>query len=242
MEPLSRASSTEEVVAWLKEMASEENRAGMARFGIETSTALGIGSAELRRIARSLKRDHARALDLWNSGIREARLLAAFTEEPDKVDIDRCRRWAGDFASWDIVDGVSDLFAETPFWLQLIDEFAADDREFVRRAAFAMLAWAAVHRRKGAGRHLRRTPAADRGPGARSAQFRQEGRQLGPAADRQAIDRLACACPGPFAKARRFGRQDRALDRPGCFARAHQLQDDGAADRQGGAALTRASR
>jgi 3-methyladenine DNA glycosylase AlkD len=148
VEPLSRASSTEEVVAWLKEMASEENRAGMARFGIETSTALGIGSAELRRMARSLKRDHARALDLWNSGIREARLLAAFTEEPDKVDIDQCRRWAGDFASWDIVDGVSDLFAETPFWLQLIDEFAADEREFVRRAAFAMLAWAAVHRRK----------------------------------------------------------------------------------------------
>lgn len=53
-----------------------------------------------------------------------------------------------EFDSWDIVDGVSDLFVDTDHWRELIDEFAEDEREFVRRTAFAMLCWATVHRKK----------------------------------------------------------------------------------------------
>lgn len=136
-----------DAIARLRALASEENRAGMARFGIDTATALGVGNTTLRQLARRMKRDHARALDLWASGIREARLLAAFTDEPAKVTKAQCHAWAGDFRSWEMVDGVADLFVETPFWRELVDEFAADGREFVRRAAFAMLAWAAVHRK-----------------------------------------------------------------------------------------------
>lgn len=99
-------------------------------------------------MARKLKRNHERSLALWDSGVREARLMAAFTGEPKKITIGECRRWAGDFDSWEIVDTVSDLFVDTLFWRQLVEEFAADEREFVRRTAFAMLAWASVHLKK----------------------------------------------------------------------------------------------
>jgi hypothetical protein len=72
----------EEIVAYLRSLGSEENRAGMARFGINISTALGIGNSDLRGIARKLKRDPERSLALWDSGIREARLVAVFTGDP----------------------------------------------------------------------------------------------------------------------------------------------------------------
>lgn len=137
-----------EIVAHLKAIGTAENRAGMARFGINTATALGVGNSDLRPIARMVKRNHDRSLMLWDSGIREARLLAAFTGEPKRITVEQCRRWVGDFDSWEIVDSVSDLFAATPFWRELVDEFAADGREFVRRTAFAMLAWGAVHLKK----------------------------------------------------------------------------------------------
>lgn len=140
--------TAEDIIAHLRTLGREENRAGMARVGINTETALGVGNSALRPIARKIKRDHRRALDLWASDIREARLLAAFTDEPGKVTKTQCRRWAADFASWEIVDGVADLFVETPFWRDLIDEFADDEREFVRRTAFSMLAWASVHLKK----------------------------------------------------------------------------------------------
>jgi 3-methyladenine DNA glycosylase AlkD len=137
-----------EIVEHLRALGSEGNRAGMARFGIKTATALGVGNTVLRQLARKVKRNHDRALALWATGIREARLLATFTDEPKKVTREQCLSWAADFDSWEVVDHGSDLFVETPFWRELIERFAADDREFVRRAAFAMLAWAAVHLKK----------------------------------------------------------------------------------------------
>ncbi|TGS47607.1 MULTISPECIES: DNA alkylation repair protein [unclassified Mesorhizobium] len=140
--------TAQDIVAHLRSIGTEENRAGMARFGINNATALGIGNADLRPLARKVKRNHERSLALWDTGIREARLMAAFTGEPKKIAIEECRRWAGDFDSWEIVDTVSDLFVDTPFWRRLVEEFAADEREFVRRTAFAMLAWAAVHLKK----------------------------------------------------------------------------------------------
>jgi 3-methyladenine DNA glycosylase AlkD len=120
----------------------------MARFGIVTTTALGVGHAQLNPIARKIKANHQRALELWQSGYREARILAGLTGAPDKITREQCRLWAADFDSWDLVDGVSAMFVRTPFWRELIEEFAADEREFVRRTAFAMLAWGAVHLKK----------------------------------------------------------------------------------------------
>jgi 3-methyladenine DNA glycosylase AlkD len=137
-----------EIVAHLRSMRDPQNVEGMARFGIDTGTALGISNAVLRPLTRTIKRSHQRALDLWDTDIREARLLAAFTDEPKKVTVEQARRWASDFNSWEIVDSVSYLYAEAGLQAALIPEFAADEREFVRRTAFAMIAWSAVHMKK----------------------------------------------------------------------------------------------
>ncbi|MDB5555581.1 MAG: alkylation repair protein [Rhizobium sp.] len=145
---LGPSSTSEDIVAHLKGMRDEANIEGMGRFGIETGTALGISNTVLRSIARQIKRDHGRALALWASGIREARLLAAFTGEPKKMTGDIARAWASEFNSWEIVDGVSDLFCDAGLQGELLAEFADDEREFVRRAAFAMMAWSAVHMKK----------------------------------------------------------------------------------------------
>lgn len=120
----------------------------MARYGIETGTALGVPNAVLRPLAAKLKLDHQRALELWASSIREARILATFTEEPKQVSADQARAMAAEFNSWEIVDQAADLFCAAGLSPQLIPEFADDEREFVRRTAFAMIASAAVHLKK----------------------------------------------------------------------------------------------
>lgn len=140
--------TAEEAIAHLRTLGSAENIAGMARYGIATETALGVPNSLVRPLARKLKRNHERALSLWASGIREARLLALFTEEPKKVDVVQARAMASEFNSWEIVDHAADLFCEAGLADQLIPEFAEDEREFVRRAGFAMIAWGAVHLKK----------------------------------------------------------------------------------------------
>lgn len=120
----------------------------MARYAIGVERALGIAHPVQRQVAKQIKRNHERAFELWASGVREAQFIAALTVDPRRFSAADARRWAAEFDSWDIVDGVSDLFVDTDHWRELILEFAADEREFVRRTAFAMIAWAAVHRKK----------------------------------------------------------------------------------------------
>ncbi|MBP2445485.1 DNA alkylation repair protein [Rhizobium leguminosarum] len=140
------SSDAAELIAHLETLRSEENIAGMARFGIVTTGALGIPNPDVKAIAKQAKKDNARAMKLWRSGIREVRLLALFTAEPSRLTAEEARNWADDFNSWEIVDCAADLFIEAGLD-ELISEFAHDEREFVRRTAFAMIAGAAVHRK-----------------------------------------------------------------------------------------------
>jgi 3-methyladenine DNA glycosylase AlkD len=117
----------------------------MARFGINPSGTLGISVVHLRKLARELGTDHALARKLWASRLHEARILASFVDDPRLVTIAQMARWVAAFDSWDVCDQVCGLFEQTRWVRTKITAWACDNREFVRRAAFAMIAGLAVH-------------------------------------------------------------------------------------------------
>lgn len=136
----------EGIIAELGSLGSEANRLGMGRYGINVDRAFDVSIAQLRPIARRLGRDHDLAAALWASGFHEARLLAVFVDEPKKVTPEQMDAWAADFDSWDLCDqACSRLFDRTPFVEEKIPAWADDEREFVRRAGFSLLAAYAVH-------------------------------------------------------------------------------------------------
>ena len=179
------------------------------RYGIKIDRALGISHGVQRDIARKIKRNHERAFELWESGIMEAQFIASVTADPKRFTKADARRWAAEFNSWDIVDGVSDLFVDTDHWRELIEEFAADEREFVRRTAFAMMAWSVVHRKKEPDEMFLAFLPLIEAHAERRAQFRQEGGELGAAFDRQAQRKAERCSARPVAKTGRFQRTER---------------------------------
>ncbi|MBI0583815.1 MAG: DNA alkylation repair protein [Methanomassiliicoccus sp.] len=137
----------------MEELRSREDpaaRAGMARYGIGTGTALGGTSIPvLRAMAKRAGKDHALAGALWATGVHEARLLATMVDDPKQVTEAQMEAWAGDFHSWDICDQCcSNLFAATPFAWPKAEEWACREEEFVKRAGFALMAVLAVHDKK----------------------------------------------------------------------------------------------
>jgi 3-methyladenine DNA glycosylase AlkD len=138
----------DEIIASLKAEANPDNVAGMARYGISTTNTLGISIYALRKIAREIGKDHELALKLWDSGIHEARILASFIEEPEKVTEAQLERWVGDFDSWDVGDQVSELISRTPYVIKKIHQWSASEKEFVKRAAFSLIAEIAWHDKK----------------------------------------------------------------------------------------------
>lgn len=135
------------ILEQLHTLADESNLPGMARFGIETSSGrLGISVSHLRMIAKETGKDHELALALWDTAIPEARILASMIADPSRVTSSQMNAWVRDFNSWDICDQVcSNLFDKTPFAWEKIEEWAADECEFVRRAGYVMIACLAVH-------------------------------------------------------------------------------------------------
>ena len=132
----------------LHELADPTRLPGMARYGIAVDEALGVSVPELRRLARSLGKDHGLALRLWRTGVHEARILAGMVDDPARVTQSQMERWVRDFRSWDLCDQVCmNLFDRTPFAFGKAGAWSRREPEFEKRAAFALMACAAVHRK-----------------------------------------------------------------------------------------------
>src|SRR3989304_4055506 len=94
----------DDVIKRLKTLGDPRAVAGMARFGINPRNTLGISVVNLRALAKDIGKDHDLALELWASGIHEARILAAFVDEPGSVDEAQMESWVSDLDSWDVCD------------------------------------------------------------------------------------------------------------------------------------------
>jgi len=139
----------ENILKKLKSMSNPEAVKGMARYGINPKNNLGVSISKLRPIAKEIGKDHDLALKLWSSGIHDARLLACFIEDPVKITGEQMDSWAKDFDSWDVCDqACTSLFDLTPIAWKKVFEWAKRDEEFVKRAAFSIIAGLAVHDKK----------------------------------------------------------------------------------------------
>lgn len=141
----------ESILEQLNANANPANVAGMARFGMVPQQRLGIAIPELRRIARATGKEHDLALALWRSGLAEARIVASMIAVPEQMAEADIEAWVADFNSWDVCDQVCmNLFEKTPFARRKIVEWSERNEEFVKRAAFALLACLAWHDKRAA--------------------------------------------------------------------------------------------
>lgn len=142
-----------EIIKKLKSLGDPENVAGMERFGIVTQNSFGISAPVLKQFAKEVKKDatdrHALALELWETGIYDARAVAFLIDDPKLVTPKQMEAWAKDFDNWATVDGTCGyLFCRTPFAYDKAVEWTQKKSEFIKRAGFSLMAYLAVHDKK----------------------------------------------------------------------------------------------
>ncbi|MGA2676283.1 MAG: DNA alkylation repair protein [Methanobacterium sp.] len=139
----------ESIIQELESLSKPENVKGMARFGINSKNAFGVKMPELRRMSKKAGKNHELAEKLWHAGYNETKILASLIEEPKNVTEDQMDKWAIGFNSWDICDQCCiNLFYKTPFVYKKIFEWSERKEEFIKRAAFTLMAVLAVHDEK----------------------------------------------------------------------------------------------
>jgi 3-methyladenine DNA glycosylase AlkD len=125
-------------------------RDGLARYGICTADrVIGVSMAGIQQVGKECGRDHALAAALWETGVYEARMLTAFVGDPALMTREEMDGWTRDLDNWGVCDTLCfKLFDKSPHAWMMVDHWADDPAEFVRRTAFALLASLALHDKK----------------------------------------------------------------------------------------------
>lgn len=150
-----------EIVKKLELLENPANIAGMKRFGITAKKAFGVSAPVLKEIAKDVKKQtedrHKVALELWETGIQEARVIAYLIDDAKEITESQMDAWAADFDNWAICDGTcGHLFCRTEFAYKKVFQWSAREEEFIKRAGIVLIAFLAVHDKKASDERIAR--------------------------------------------------------------------------------------
>jgi 3-methyladenine DNA glycosylase AlkD len=157
-------SAKTEIINYLKSLSNEQNKEGQARFGINTEKSFGINIPVLRNLAKQYKKQHELALQLWSTGYyrqvteQQMEAWAADFNSWDLCDqccgnlfdktpfaYDKATAWAAreeEFvrrAGFTLMATLAVHDKKAPdekffHFFSLIEQFAFDERNFVKKA------------------------------------------------------------------------------------------------------------
>jgi len=132
----------DEVINRLEALADPEKvRLKREKFGIHADNSLGIYHKDLKLIAKELGHDNLLALQLFETGIYEARILCSKMFKPEDITDELIEVWVKTFESWEICDSFCmGLIAKSVFAQKKISEWTIRRAEFEKRAGFVVMA------------------------------------------------------------------------------------------------------
>jgi 3-methyladenine DNA glycosylase AlkD len=141
--------SVKDVLDKLQSKAQPERLKGMAKYGMTVEQRLGVSVPDMRKLSKEIGRDHELALDLWRTGIAEARIVAGMVGDPAKLTEEQMEEWVKGINSWDVCDQVCmNLFEKNQLAWKKIFDWSEREEEFVKRTAFSLIACLAWHDKK----------------------------------------------------------------------------------------------
>ena len=131
-----------DVIAELEQVANPEKiHFKREKYGVIANNSLGVMQKELKEIAKKIGKDDALAIELFDSGIYECRILTSKVYNYRNLTEKQMEEWVSTFENWEITDSFCmDFFARSELAYKKIFEWAKRDEEFVKRSAFAMIA------------------------------------------------------------------------------------------------------
>ena len=130
----------------LMPLADPDFAEGLKRFGIPNTKAIGLRMQQIRQAVKPFKNDKVLAEELYQMPIHEAKLAAAFIDDPKKLSLAAADvYWLG-FYSWDLVDQFcNNLFVRANFAYNLPFLWIPALQEYQRRAGIVMIVAIALH-------------------------------------------------------------------------------------------------
>jgi len=128
----------------LETAGTEQNRKVYRRHGVK-SDMFGVSYANLRRIAKGVRKDQKLATELWATGNHDARVLATMIADPDKVHGSTLKAWVKDLDNYVLTDALSAFVAKTAFATELAEAWTKLKGEWAGQAGWNLVAHIAIN-------------------------------------------------------------------------------------------------
>lgn len=138
--------TSNEILSGLKALSSEKYKVNVVKLGIPEACSIGVSTGDVRKLAKTVGKDNALAHDLWNTGYHEARLLAVLIVDKKQFSLQEAEAFMHDVISWDLCDHLcKNLLIKLKGYEDLIEQWCDAEATYMKRAAFTLMASAAIH-------------------------------------------------------------------------------------------------
>jgi 3-methyladenine DNA glycosylase AlkD len=132
--------NVQEVLLELEQLGDPKGKAIKAGFAISAENSHGIFLKDIKALAKRIGKNDALALELFDTGIYEARVLCSKIYDPRNVTEDLMEKWSASFENWEICDTFCMGFlGTTQFAVPKAFEWAEREGEFQKRAGFVLM-------------------------------------------------------------------------------------------------------
>jgi len=118
-----------EVLTHLEAAGSEQTRKTYARHGIK-GECFGVGYAVLGHLRKKIKIDNALSVELWASGIHDARVLACMVTDTAALTRMRIDSMVDAIDNYALAGELGDLIARSPLLMEVHDAWRFDTGEW----------------------------------------------------------------------------------------------------------------
>lgn len=129
----------QEAMQQLEEMGTAQNRKVYGRQGVRDKM-FGVSYANLNKLAKTARRDHSLALELWATGNHDARVLATMVADPAQADDSLLDGWLAELDSYVITDAFSGFVGKTGLAQEKGIEWISSEEEWAGRAGWHLIA------------------------------------------------------------------------------------------------------
>lgn len=130
------------VIKQLEKLSSPEKiKFKEDKFGIVSNNSLGIYQKDLKELAKVIGQNNNLAIELFDSGIYEARILCSKIFNPKDITEELMQKWVMSFENWEICDSFCmGFFAKSNYAIDKTEEWSGSKEEFIKRASFTIMA------------------------------------------------------------------------------------------------------
>jgi len=133
----------EETMKELESFGSEQTRKTYKRHGVNTEM-FGVSYANLEKLRKKIKTDHALAEKLWASGNHDAKVLATMIADASLIDTKQLDAWSKELNNHVMTDGFAKLAGKSKHAQKKAEQWIKSKDELIASVGWSLIGMLAM--------------------------------------------------------------------------------------------------